>query len=389
MKGENVKIKLGVIFGGRSVEHEISVVTAVQAMNQIDSNKYEVIPIYVTKDLVWYTGGMLRYIDSYKDFDLIKRYAKRVNLLNKNGRFVLQSVGLFKREINELDLAFPMMHGSLAEDGSIQGYLDLIGIGCVGANLYASAICQDKVFSRQMLENNGISLVNYTWLVASEFWNNKEEVFQRIASLKYPLIIKPSSLGSSVGIEIVRRKEELDSALERVIKYDDKVIVEEFIEDIREFNCAVMKSVDKVNVSGVEEIVNEHDFREYLNKFLWDNDDQAIVKSIYPADISSKLKEEIQDISLECFRLLNSSGIFRVDFIYDKKAKKLYVDEIESLPVCFSHHLWEETNILYRDLLDYMIMDAIKKVKRRDKMSLTIDSDILKKITTKNIGDIK
>lgn len=384
-----MKIKLGIIFGGRSVEHEISIVTAIQAMNNLDETKYEIIPIYITKDLVWYTGGMLRHIDSYKDFDLIKRYATKINLLNKNDRYILQTTGLFKREINQLDLAFPIMHGANCDDGSIQGYLEFVGIGKVGANLKASSICQDKVYTKEILKDNEISLVDYIWFTRQEYQNDKEEVFKKISGLKYPLIIKPSSLGSSVGIEIIRRKEELDSALERLLTYDDKVVVEEFIENYRELNCAVVRTNNKILVSGIEEIVNDRDFRQYIDKLIWDNDDNAIVKSLYPADINEKLKTEIKNTTLKCFKLLNSDGIFRVDFLYDTNNKRLYVDEIDSMPVCFSHHLWEDVNLTYRDLLDSMIKDAIKEVKIKDKMKLTIDSDILKKITAKNIGDIK
>ena len=183
-----MKLKVGVIFGGRSVEHEVSIISAVQAMNNIDIDKYEIVPIYITKDLQWYTGGSLRYIDTYKDYDLLKRYCKRVNLINKDGRYILQTNGLIRREIDELHLAFPIMHGANTEDGSIQGYLNMVGIPYVGSNIYSSVMAQDKVFMKQVLEVNKIPVTKYVWFGERFYRNKKSELFKQIENLKYPLI---------------------------------------------------------------------------------------------------------------------------------------------------------------------------------------------------------
>ena len=229
-----MKLKVGVIFGGRSVEHEVSIISAVQAMNNIDGDKYEIIPIYITKNLEWYTGGCLRYIDTFKDYDLLKRYTKRVNLINKDGRYILQTNGLIRREVNELHIAFPIMHGANAEDGSIQGYLNMVGIPYVGSNIYSSVLAQDKVFMKQVLMANSIPVTNFVWFGERFYRNKKSELFKQIDSLKYPLIIKPATLGSSVGIEKITRKEELDSTIERSFKYDSKIVIEEVVEDLVE-----------------------------------------------------------------------------------------------------------------------------------------------------------
>ena len=384
-----MKIKVGVIFGGKSVEHEISIVTAIQAMDKIDTEKYEIVPIYITKELEWYTGGCLRYIDSFKDYDLIRRYARKVNLINKDNRYILQSTGFFKREINYIDLAFPMVHGAGAEDGSIQGYLEVTGVPYVGSGVYSSAVGQDKVFMKQILEANKIDVVKYEWFTIDDYQNEKEELFQRIDKMHYPIILKPASLGSSIGIEVVKQKEELDSALDRVLKYDDKAMAEELLSDIREFNCAVLKSDGRIQISAVEEIINDKDYRKYSDKFIWDNDDNAVVKREFPANISKKLEEEIKDISLRSFKILYNTGVARFDFFYDNKTKKIYVDEINTIPNFLTHHMWGDLNINYKTLMDLLIEDAISKVKRRDNMNLTIDSDILKKITSRNIKDLK
>ena len=155
-----MKLKIGVIFGGPSLEHELSIITALQAMDNIDTEKYDIVPIYITKDLVWYSSGCLRYIDSFNNFNLIERYATKVNLINKKGRFVLQTTGLIKRELTELHLVIPMVHGRGTEDGTLGGYLQMVGIPYVSNNIYSSVICQDKVFTKQLLEQNELPTIN-------------------------------------------------------------------------------------------------------------------------------------------------------------------------------------------------------------------------------------
>ena len=203
---KNMKLKVGVIFGGKSVEHEISIITALQAMDYIDTDYYEVVPIYITKDLTWYSGGMFRYIDSFNNYNLIEKYGTKVHLVNKNGRYILERAGFIKSELTEIHIAFPMVHGMGVEDGSIQGYLSQIGVPCVGNNIYSSAICQDKVFTKQILKSTNIPITNYIWFYESDYQNNKENLFKKIDKLNYPLIIKPACLGSSVGIEIIKNK---------------------------------------------------------------------------------------------------------------------------------------------------------------------------------------
>ena len=384
-----MKINIGVIFGGKSVEHEISIITAIQAMNNIDKDKYEVFPIYITKDLQWYTGGCLKFIDTFKDFDLIKRYAKRVNLINSNGRFILQTCGLIKRELTELHLAFPMVHGANVEDGSIQGYLNMVGIPYVGSNTYSSEIAQDKVFTHQLLQAIGVPVTKFVWFGERFYRNKKEELFKQIDGLKYPLIIKPSTLGSSIGIEKIDRKEELDSTIERVFKYDNKLIIEEAIEDMVEYNCSVLLT-EKGNItSDIEEIISTKGIREYGDKYINDDDKESPITRAYPAKLSQKLQEEIEMLSLTVFKMLNLKGTARIDFLYDKTNKKLYVNEVNSIPNCFTHHLWESRNISYKELLTIMIEDAIKAVVKKEGMTLTLDSDILKDINNKNIKDMK
>lgn len=381
-----MKLKIGVIFGGKSVEHEISVITAIQAMDNIDQDKYEIVPIYITKNLDWYTGGMLRHIESYKDFDLIKRYAKKVNLVNNDGRYILKSVGLIAREINEIHLAFPMVHGANCEDGTIQGYLNILGIPYVGNNIYASAVGQDKAFMKQILDYNGIPLTKYAWFLASEYEENQESLFKKIEKLNYPLVIKPASLGSSVGIEVIKRKEELASTINKIIGFDNKLIIEEKVDNLIEYNCSVLKQDDRILTSVIEEIVTDGDIRRYENKII---DKDEIIKRTLRPKISEELETKIKKLAIETFRLLNNTGIIRVDFLYDKEKDKLYVNEVNTIPNCFSHHLWEEANISYKELLSILIKSSINNLKKQEEMTYTLDSKLLEQLKSRDIKGVK
>lgn len=385
-----MKLNIGVIFGGKSVEHELSIITAIQAMEFIDKEKYEVIPIYITKDLEWYTGGCLKYIDTFKDFDLIKRYAKRVNLIHKDGRYILQTNGFLKREVCELHLAFPMVHGANMEDGSIQGYLNLVGIPTVGSNIYSSVMAQDKVFMKQVMKANDIPVTNFVWFGERFYRNKKEELFKQIDELKYPLIIKPATLGSSIGIELITRKEEIDSTIERAFQFDNKVVIEEKIEDLTEYHCSVLLTQNGNITSEIEEVTTSKEMIEYGDKFLVDDSlEDSSIKRTCPAVISEKLRKEIETLSLAVFKMLNMRGTARVDFLYDNKNKKLYVDEVNSIPWCFAHHLWEARNISYQELLNIMIADAIAVEIRNQKMTMTLDSDIVSNMNHTKIKEMK
>ena len=382
-----MKLSIGVIFGGRSLEHDLSVLTAIQAMDNIDKERYEVVPIYITKDLTFYSGGMLRYIDSYKDFRLIDRYATKVNLINKNGKFILQTTGLIKRVYKEIHLAFPMVHGKYTEDGSIVGYLETLGIPVVGSDIYSSSLCQDKVFTKEVLNGNDIPVVDYVYFSDSDYKLDKEDIFKKIEELSYPLIIKPARLGSGIGIEIVNRKEEFESSIEKAMKNDERVLVEEYIADRREFNMAVLLSKGKLIGSVIEEIIKDEPCN-YYDKYRKDNEDDTF-KRIFPADISKTLTEEIEKTSKKTYKVLALSGVARIDYVYDNKKKKLYVNEVNTIPNFFSHHLFDDKNIDYRELLGIMIKEAIDKIHKENDMVKDIEDNLFNKVTTKDIKEMK
>ena len=181
-----MRINLGVIFGGKSVEHEISIISAVDIMSSIDNNKYNVIPIYIDKENDWYTGSHLKEILHYRDIELVKRYAKKVSLVKRGKSFILESQGLFRRSLHVIDMVLPIGHGAFMEDGSLQGYLNMLGVPYVGSNVLGSAIGQDKVIQKELFKQAGIPVCNYIWFYDYEFEKNKDQILEKVKNLKYP-----------------------------------------------------------------------------------------------------------------------------------------------------------------------------------------------------------
>lgn len=376
-----MKIKVGFIYGGNSVEHEVSVISAVQAMEYLSDDKYEVVPIYITHDRKMYTGGMLTDIESYKDFSLIKKYGKRINLINKDGRIILQGGRIFKREIDYIDIAFPIVHGSGCEDGSIAGYLETLGVPYVGSKVCSSAVGQDKVFQKQIFSCNDIPVVNYVWFFDNEYDSDREGVINKINNLSYPVIVKPANLGSSIGISYVENKDMLSKAIEEAISYDSKILVEEVVGNLCEVNQSVLGTTSKCMTSLIEEVIKEDDILSYKDKYLSNgklgSKGMASTRRIMPARISDKLSSEIDDISKKVFRCLNNSGVVRIDYLIDNKSKKVYVNEINTIPGSLSYYLWEGKNISYYELLDMLITNEIKEYKKKMKKMSSFKTNIL------------
>ena len=390
-----MKIKVGVIFGGESVEHEVSIISAVQAMYKMDSNKYDIIPIYITKKGEWYTGEMLKDMETYQDMDLLKRYAKNVVLYRKDGLFVLQNKKGFKTVINTLDIAFPIVHGTNVEDGTLQGYLQSIGIPYVGSNVYASAVGQDKVFMKQIFAGEELPIKKYVWFYDKEYELDSEEVLSKINKLKYPVIIKPATLGSSVGINKAKDEEELIKGIEEAIIYDEKIVVEEMVEDLTEVNISVLGNYQSQELSEIEEVIPTKDILTYEDKYIGDGKLKGKMKTPYkgavkgskgmlsanrriPANISDKLKKEVEEVAVKAFKALGSSGVCRIDFLVDHKAKKVYINEINSCPGSLACYLWEEKGKDYTELLEDMINIGVKDYRRRIGKTHSFDTNILK-----------
>ena len=388
-----MKIKLGVIFGGESVEHEVSIISAIQAINKIDQEKYEIVPIYVTKTGEWYTGSMLTDVEIYQDLGLIKKYATNVVLYKKDNEFVLQSKGLFKRVVNTIDVAFPIVHGTNVEDGVLQGYLQTVGIPYVGPNVYAGVVGQDKAYMRDIFKANDISIPLYTHFYDSDYKNDQDKIIKQVETLKYPVIVKPATTGSSVGIAIANNRDELIEAIDDAISYDSKIVVEEVIKNLMEVNISVLGNHENQECSVIEEVLSKNAFLTFDDKYLGSSKvkgklgakltplkgskGMASADRKIPADITNKMQKEVEELALKTFKVLGNSGVARIDMLVDTKAKKVYVNEINSIPGSLAFYLWEPKGKSYTELLDDMVNIAIKDYKKRQAKTYSFDSNIL------------
>lgn len=374
-----MKIKVGVIFGGETVEHEISVISAVQAMESMDKDKYDIVPIYITKDRVWYTGKMLMEIDSYKDMDLIKRYAKEINLVKIKKDFILQSVKGFKREIDRIDVAFPVVHGNNMEDGSVAGYLRLMNIPFIGSGIIGSALGQDKIVMKQVFESSDIPCVPYTWFYDVEYNQDSDRILKEINKIGYPVIVKPASLGSSVGIKVANNEENVKDAINYAISYDNKIVVEKAVKDLIEVNCSVLGNYETQEVSAIEEVIGTDEILSYRDKYEGGGKAKGMASAgrIVPARISDSMTQEIKDLSVKVFKTLNLSGVCRIDFLIDKSKNKVYVNEPNTCPGSLSFYLWSPVGKEYKELLDDMITLGIKEFNNRKNKTYSFDTNVL------------
>ena len=386
-----MRIKLGVIFGGESVEHEVSIISALQAMEHLDRQKYDIIPIYVSKERIWYSGKMLMEMDVYRNFDDLKKYAKRVTMVKKGDKFYLQKVtGLFRKDITDLDIVLPIVHGNNVEDGSIQGYLDSIGIPYVGSKVLGSALGQDKVVMKQVFESMNIPIVDYMWFYDNEYIVGRDDILTKVKKLGYPVVVKPATLGSSVGITFVQSEKNIVSAIEEAMKYDIKIIVEKAVLDLTEVNCSVLGNYVYQETSAIEEVTSDHDLLTYADKYIGGGKGKlkggikstcskgmASASRVIPAKISSDLESKVKDLSKQVFKALNLSGVCRIDYLIDKKNNKVYVNEPNTIPGSLAFYLWEPVGKQYNQLLDEMINIAIKDYKNKAKKTYSFDTNIL------------
>lgn len=385
-------IRVGVIFGGETVEHEVSIITAVQAMGFLDSKKYEVVPIYIDKNRNWWSGEGLKDMVAYKHPEDIKRYAREVVLTKKNNKFVLlYKKSIFNRVFNTIDVALPIVHGKGVEDGSLSGYLETLGIPYAGPSMLGASIGQDKVVQKQVMAASGVPVVPYTWFYDYEYKNDDEAILKEIKKLGYPVIVKPARLGSSVGINVVHNAVELTDAIEEAIAYDQKIVVEAMVKNLKEVDCAVVGNYEHMECSLIGEMLTDNDFLTFEDKYIGNGKGNAkkapmkgnqggkISNSGFkiPADLDKKVEEDIYKYSKEAYRCLNLSGVTRFDFLIDEKEKQVYVNEPNTIPGCLAFFFFTGKGKKYTKLLDEMITTAIKDYKDGKKKVTSFDSNIL------------
>jgi D-alanine-D-alanine ligase len=376
---------IAVIFGGKSAEHDVSIITAhTPIIDSLLANKnFDVWPIYITKEGKWYADKAMNSMAFFKQPDYEARLAKmkQVSLSFERG-FEIVWPGLIPKRVR-IDLAFPAMHGTYGEDGSLQGLLRMAGVPFVGCDIFASAVAMDKVLTKQVLAAEGIPVVPYVWFTRAEWGAYAEALTTKIKELSYPLFVKPVHLGSSIGISKVKDEGELVRAIEVALHYDDKVLVEEGVENLIEITLPIMGN-SEARVAECERPLNKTEFFDFNDKYLsGGKKGSSGANSEYsevPAQIGEKLTRTIKDMGIHVYRTLGCEGIARVDFLIDSAKHKVYVNEVNTLPGSLYHHNWKKAGVSNMDLVIGLVKLAEERAQAQRKTKLTFQSDILKKV---------
>lgn len=379
-----MKKNLAVTFGGRTVEHDISIITANQLMHNADKDKYNIIPIYITREGVWYTGEKLLDMDSFKKFDEKQKGIKRV-FLSGSSDATLYEHGKKLKPICKIDVVIPAMHGLHGEDGTIQGLFELSDIPYSSSGVTGSAVCMDKIVMKSAFIGFGFPVLESVFFERDDFLEDSEAVCTKVENkLGYPVFVKPANLGSSIGINRADDKDGFLYAMEVAIKYDRRVLVEKAVTDIMEVNCSVLGNTVDANASVIEQPMVKSDFLNFEEKYLRSNSNKGM-KSLdrkIPADISEEMTQHIQQLSIDIFKALDLKGVVRIDFIIDQSNGKLYVNEVNTIPGSFAFYLWEPTGVSFKQMIDRLVFVAEQQMREKKKCDFAFDSKVLQKVAS-------
>ena len=384
-----VKKQLGVIFGSRSCEREVSIISAVQLMRHADPEKYDVIPVYIDEHGGWYTGEKLKDIHAYQPFQPNQAGIRKVFLDMTPGSGALLALekgkGLFAREelkaVARVDVFVIVMHGVNGEDGTLQGMLELADLPYTSAGVGASALGMDKILMKQFFRGADLPVLPSLWYTRTKFENEPDSVLEEVRSeLGYPVYVKPAHLGSSIGVSRAENREELHSALELAFEYDRRVLVEKGLNRPVELNCSVLGYDEEAEASPIEMPVSGEAFLDFHEKYLANSGSKgmASLHRVLPAPIDDGLRDEIQKMSMDIFRMMDCKGVVRIDYMYDRESGKTFITEINTIPGSLAFYLWENRGTPYRRLIDRMVEIAEKALSDRNQANYAYTSDILR-----------
>ena len=385
-----MKLNIAVFFGGESVEHEVSIISAHQAIEALDKNKYNVIPVYVSKERKLYVSDLLKDMSNYKDLKHLISQCTQVSITSEDNRVVIRPVkpSLFgPKELGTIDVAIPVMHGTNGEDGTIQGFFEMLKVPYAGCDLYGAAIGQDKVLQKNVLSDNNLPITNWFWVYGSEMDTHQNEILDKVHRLIYPVIIKPARTGSSVGISIAHNDEEYLACFDEARQYDEKIITEKVVKPMREINCSVVGDSYSCVASVLEEVssVSQDELLSFSDKYLGGGKSSksqgskgmASTARIVPAPLTDEQTRLIQQLAKETFRVLGTSGVCRIDFLMDADTKKVYVNEINTIPGSLAFYLWQAAGVSFSELMDKLVELALDRERRRSKMTFSYETNIL------------
>jgi D-alanine-D-alanine ligase len=398
-------LTVGVVLGGVAPEHEVSIISALQAAAALDRSQYRPVPLYIAKDGTWYTGEHLLDVETYRDMDALRESAVRLALFP--GAFgTLECV-----EVREggalshltrpprrfsIDVVLPGLHGGPGENGGVQGLCEAFNVPYTGSSIFGSAIGMDKVLSKHLCQEAGIPVVDFVAFTETEWAGREEHGLDRCEDrIGYPLIVKPARGGSSIGITRAEDRSELDAAIEDAFRYDDKVVVERAVQELREINCSLLGDETDVEASVLEEPVasEDDDVLTFQDKYMRDEsggaakhgakthepgpEGMASLDRIIPANLSDERTDEIQDLAIRIFRLFECAGVARIDFIIDEATGDLFFNEINTIPGSFSFYLWEPSGVPFDELMHRMIEIARRRHREKNGRVRTYDVNLL------------
>lgn len=400
-------IKIGVFFGSQSVEHEVSVITALQAMNHLKNlTEYEIVPVFIDKTGDWYTGESLKSIENFKNIPKLLESCTRVNMV-KQGREVVLIPNPVKRlgpaMIDRIDIAFPIIHGTFGEDGTIQGIFEMTGLPYVGCDVLAAALTMDKTVCKHVLMANGIPVIEGVWFTTDDWLRESEKLTSDVAEkLGYPVIVKPANMGSSVGVSVAHNEDEFRDSVHFCREFTNRILVERMVKDLMEINISVLGDCEGVEVSACERPLSSSEFLSFEDKYTSggggskassgnaagskagissggskSESGMASLSRVLPADISDAMREEIETIAKRAFLAVDASGVTRLDFIIDKVDDTVYLNELNTIPGSLAFYLWAEAGKPYEELLEDLIELAYRKDRRKSRLQFSNETNIL------------
>lgn len=387
-----MKKQIGVIFGSRSCEREVAIISAVQLMRHMDREKYDVIPVYIDENGNWYTGEKLTDINAFKPFRAESSGVIKVFPDLSSGSGALLTIrkgnGLFGREkiemVARIDVYVVVMHGLNGEDGTLQGLLELANVPYTSTGVAGSALGMDKIMMKQFFRGADLPVLPGLWFTRSEYEQDCKAVTGRVkAEIGFPVFVKPANLGSSIGVSRADDPDTLKDSLELAFEYDRRVLVEKGLDKPIELNCSVAGYDQHIEASPIEMPINNDEFLDFRDKYLSSGGSKgmASLHRILPAPIEEELKDRIQEMSREIFRMLDCKGVVRIDYMFDRNEEKLYITEINTIPGSLAFYLWENAGIPYRELIDRMIGYAEKAFEDKNRANYAYSSDILQGVT--------
>ena len=387
-----MKLNTAVFFGGESVEHEVSIISAQQAIAALDADRYNVIPVYVAKNRKLYVGEALNDIANFRNLNTLIDSCTQVTIVLEDNQVVIKPVkaSLFSRkDLGTIDVAIPVMHGTNGEDGTIQGFFEMLKLPYAGCDLYGAAVGQDKVLQKHILADNDLPITNWFWCYGTDIDEDRQAVLRKVHKLIYPVILKPARTGSSVGISIAHNDEEYLECFEEARRYDEKIITEKVVKPMIELNCSVLGDGADARASVIEQVgsVSGDELLSYKDKYQGGvkgsksgsskSAGMASTARIVPAPISKEQTEYIQALALKTFRVLGSAGVCRIDFMMDAETKKVYVNEINTIPGSLAFYLWKEEGMSFTQLMDALVQQALNRERRRSRMTFSYDTNLL------------